>query len=80
MSHLNRDQAFHYTHRQRSERAHRIVRDSEGHLWRVREVTYADAAPSLVFEAEGIFRRVRQYPVDWQELTDAQLYALSWKT
>jgi hypothetical protein len=34
----------------------------------------------LVFESEGVFRRVRHYPANWEELTDVQLYALSWKT
>ena len=56
------------------------MRDEEGRLWRVREVTYADAAPSLIFESEGVFRRVRRYPRDWDELGDGQLYELSWKT
>ena len=75
-----RQQPFEPPRRQRVEHTHRIVRDEEGRLWRVREVTYADAAPSLIFESEGVFRRVRRYPRDWDELGDGQLYELSWKT
>lgn len=36
-------------------------------------------APSLVFEAESTVRRVRSYPDDWRDLSDADLFALSWK-
>lgn len=66
--------------RQRQVREHRLLRDEEGRLWRIREVTFADTAPSLVFETEGVFRRVRHYPRDWFELSDSLLYALSWRT
>jgi hypothetical protein len=58
----------------------RLVRDEEGHLWRVREVRFADAKPSLIFESEVSFRRVRVYPTDWRQLGDEELYALSWST
>lgn len=58
----------------------RLVRDEDGHLWRVREVRFADARPSLIFESEVSFRRVRAYPPDWRQLGDAELYALSWRT
>jgi hypothetical protein len=33
---------------------------------------------SLIFESEGIMRRVRGFPADWRALTDDELYALSW--
>jgi hypothetical protein len=66
--------------RERVERSRRLVNDEEGQVWRIREVRFADTAPSLVFEAEGVFRRVRRYPANWYELTDDQLYELSWKT
>ena len=57
----------------------RLVAD--GHTWLVREV----AAPladrrgpsSLVFDAEVVVRRVRQYPADWFKLSDEELYALT---
>jgi hypothetical protein len=71
-----------HTHssRERDREDHRLVHDEEGHLWRVREVRFADARPSLIFESEVSFRRVRGYPADWRNLTDEELYALSWHT
>lgn len=35
-------------------------------------------SPSLVFETDGTIRRVRDYPPNWRDLTDDELYALSW--
>jgi hypothetical protein len=35
---------------------------------------------SLIFESDGVIRRVRDFPVDWRTLTDAELEALSWCT
>jgi hypothetical protein len=64
----------------REQRDERLVRDEEGHLWRVRELSFADARPSLIFESEVSFRRVRAYPSDWRGLGDDELYALSWRT
>jgi hypothetical protein len=66
--------------RERAERTCRALTDEEGHLWRVREVSYADSAPSLVFECECGFRRVRDYPKHWLQLSDTELYELSWGT
>ena len=66
--------------RERQTRGSRVLTDEDGHLWRVREVRFADTAPSLIFECEVGFRRVRMYPADWQILADAELLALSWKT
>jgi hypothetical protein len=57
-----------------------MVSDEDGKLWRVREVRFADAPPSLIFECEMGFRRVRVYPPNWQSLPEAELYALSWRT
>jgi hypothetical protein len=34
--------------------------------------------PALIFENEKVARRVRDYPVNWRDLTDMQLAALSW--
>lgn len=56
----------------------RLVRDEEGRLWRVREVRFADTSPSLIFESELGFRRVRRYPDEWRSLEEDQLFALSW--
>lgn len=36
------------------------------------------STPSLVFENEHTIRRVRNFPPNWRELTDEQLFALSW--
>ena len=58
----------------------RVLSDEDGRLWRVREITFSDAAPSLIFESESGFRRVRAYPADWQRLSDDELYELSWRT
>ena len=66
--------------RERPNRVSRSVADEDGRLWRVREVVFADAAPSLIFESEVGFRRVRAYPADWRALGDLELYELSWRT
>ena len=64
----------------RSTRPWRTVTDEDGRVWRVREISFADTTPSLVFECEAGFRRVRAYPKDWQAMSDAELYGLSWRT
>lgn len=63
--------------------------DSNGHLtrtfvagdalWtvRLRSPAYDRRRPDLVFECEQVIRRVRDYPADWHELSDEQLFALS---
>ena len=33
---------------------------------------------SLVFESDGTVRRVRNFPENWRELGDDELFALSW--
>jgi hypothetical protein len=63
----------------RSDRSTRVLTDEEGRVWRVREIWFADAAPSLIFESEIGFRRVREYPSAWRALTDNELYELSWR-
>ena len=35
--------------------------------------------PSLVFYGPGAARRVRDYPKRWLELSDEDLYAVSWR-
>lgn len=49
-----------------------------GDAWAVWEDLRAPTGPSLVFENTRIARRVHEYPANWRELTDEQLYALSW--
>ena len=66
--------------RERPNRASRTLTDEEGRIWRVREVLFADAAPSLIFESEVGFRRVRAYPAEWRALGDVELFELSWRT
>ena len=69
-----------YTGRTRTDHSQRVLTDEEGRLWRVRELQFADAAPSLIFESETGFRRVREYPETWRSLTDAELFDISWRT
>lgn len=64
----------------RTERGHRVLTDEEGRLWRVRELQFADAPASLIFESESGFRRVREYPATWRSLSDAELFDISWRT
>jgi hypothetical protein len=35
-------------------------------------------APHLVFESDGMIRRVRTFPDNWRELSDVELWELSW--
>lgn len=67
-----------------SDRSSRFV-DSAGRRWVVRELpapagAVVRCAPSLVFETEGLIRRVRSYPPDWSDLPPAELEALSRRT
>ena len=57
-----------------------MITDEDGHLWRVHEISFSDAAPSLIFESETGFRRVRSYPDDWRCLSEKELLELSWHT
>jgi hypothetical protein len=58
----------------------RIIRTMEGD-WRVYErasVYDRRIKPDLVFESDGVIRRVREYPSNWAELSDAALMSVSW--
>jgi hypothetical protein len=59
----------------------RSIRDETGRWWKVREIVASDydrrGSRALVFETADIMRRVRHFPPNWRELTDAELYALS---
>ena len=62
------------------ESAVRFIRTVDAE-WRVYEqVSVYDRrqAPDLVFESDGVIRRVRNYPPNWKELSDAALLAVSW--
>jgi hypothetical protein len=37
-----------------------------------------DQRPHLVFESDGVVRRVRNSPENWRALSAAELYELSW--
>jgi hypothetical protein len=50
----------------------------QGENWTVREELRNPTHRSLVFENTKVARRVRQFPPNWRELSDEQLYALSW--
>lgn len=60
---------------------HRQVVDAQGEPWFVFEHTPdydRRAGPTLVFMSELIVRRVRSFPADWLDLTDAALLEASW--
>ena len=54
--------------------------DAAGVAWCVREKATLGRDPALYFLSPGTFRRVTQYPDDWQGLPAGELEALSRKT
>ena len=80
MSGVDQDALPQLRSRERAEPGLRMLTDEEGRLWRVRELSFADAPPSLIFDSEAGFRRVRVYPANWRSLTDDALFELSWRT
>lgn len=52
--------------------------------WRVYELPAPAydrrGANNLIFETDGVMRRVRTYPEDWRDLTAEALLALSWQS
>lgn len=52
-------------------------------MWRVWEASFSAmdrrSGNCLLFEADGVVRRVRNYPPDWKALDDAALYELCLK-
>ena len=79
MSGVDQDALPQLRGRERADLATRILTDEEGRLWRVREVSFADAPPSLIFDSEMGFRRVRAFPANWRSLSDDALFELSWR-
>lgn len=57
--------------------------DADGARWRVFEQPFADydrrRGLSLIFASDSAVRRVRDYPTNWAQISDAELIALSWK-
>ena len=55
----------------------------DGVLWLAYELPASPfdrrATASLVFESDAMMRRIRNYPADWRQLDDAELFALSWR-
>jgi hypothetical protein len=58
----------------------RYLVDPQGREWRVYEWTAGDVSPiagqSLIFDTEGIVRRLWRYPSGWKELSDEELLGL----
>ena len=59
----------------------RLLIEPEGREWRVYERATGDFSPttarsSLIFEAEGIVRRLWHYPASWAAFSDAELLLL----
>ena len=50
--------------------------------WRVYELPPASydrrGSNTLIFESDGVVRRVRSFPANWRELSPDALLALSW--
>ena len=61
----------------------RVFDDVDGVRWHVHEQAFSEydrrKGRSLIFSSDAAVRRVREYPVDWTSLTDAELAELSWK-
>jgi len=79
MSSVDRARGIEPTVRERATRSWRSVIDEDGRVWRVHEIRFADSLPSLIFESEAGFRRIRAYPKNWQTMSDSELYELSWQ-
>lgn len=62
--------------------ANALVITIEHEEWRVYELLPASydrrGGNTLVFETDGVIRRVRNFPDNWRELSPQALLALSW--
>ena len=58
----------------RAERRFAIANEA----WAVWEDLRDPINPSLVFETSKFARRIHDYPRNWRDLSDEQLYQLSW--
>ena len=69
------------THRESTSPSPARVLRAGGHEWHVREALYSPAdrrtGTCLIFDAESVIRRVRDFPADWRTLPDAELYSIS---
>lgn len=61
---------------------HALIITLDHEEWRIYELGPASydrrGGNTLVFESDGVIRRVRNYPADWRSLSIADLLALSW--
>ena len=61
-----------------------LVITFEHEQWRVYELLPASydrrGGNTLVFETDGVIRRVRNFPENWRQLSPAALLALSWRS
>ena len=62
----------------------RRIHGADGRAWDVLELVsvtsvLGQSQLSLVFMSPEMVRRVRAYPPDWYELSDAELETLSWR-
>jgi hypothetical protein len=57
--------------------------DTDDGQWRVYELESGPydrrSGCSLIFESDGVLRRVRDYPTNWRELSDTELMVVSWR-
>ena len=64
-------------------RTERVFVDADGARWRVYEQPFSTydrrSGVSLIFANDAAVRRVREFPANWAELSDAELASLSWK-
>jgi hypothetical protein len=55
--------------------------DMDGSPWTVYEIRASQydrrGESSLIFETDGVVRRVRNFPANWRDLSDAELRAIS---
>jgi len=61
-----------------------VYLDADGARWQVREVDARDVPGArgercLLFEGEGVVRRVWTYPHNWAHLPPEELVSLSWR-
>lgn len=68
--------------RQATDRIREFV-DADGVRWRAYEIPFSEydrrRGLSLIFASEVAVRRVRDYPSNWDMLSDEELSILSWK-
>jgi hypothetical protein len=55
-----------------------LTADEQWEVYEIREHDYPHYGPALLFLSPGFGRRVRTYPSNWRELSDEDLYSLSW--